>query len=251
MPLPRPRLASRPRQGRRRGGTSGFTLVELLVTIFIMAILSLMSWQGIDGMVRVQEATRSRADQIIGLQAGLAQWTVDLDAVQETQIVNAIDYDGSVLRLTRRDVVTAQGLRVVAWVRRNPQGQWTRWQSPPVRNREQLLEQWERAAVWGRNPVSADSRFEAVLGSIDQWEIFYYRGDAWTNPLSTAVAAAPGAAGGSGIPGVTGVPGVAAGALTAVPDGVRLVLSLSGQQTLSGTLVRDWVRPTAGGSKSL
>jgi general secretion pathway protein J len=29
-----------------------------------------------------------------------------------------------------------------------------------------------------------------------------------------------------------------------LPNGVRLVLSLSAGQGLSGTLVRDWVRPT-------
>ena len=31
------------------------------------------------------------------------------------------------------------------------------------------------------------------------------------------------------------------------PDGVRLVLTLSHGQALSGTLTRDWVRPLLGG----
>ena len=40
----------------------GFTLIELLVAISVMALIAILSWRGIDGMVRTQEATRQRAD---------------------------------------------------------------------------------------------------------------------------------------------------------------------------------------------
>ena len=36
----------------------GFTLIELLVAISVMALIAILSWRGIDGMVRTQEATR-------------------------------------------------------------------------------------------------------------------------------------------------------------------------------------------------
>jgi general secretion pathway protein J len=36
----------------------------------------------------------------------------------------------------------------------------------------------------------------------------------------------------------------------ALPDGVRLVLTVSGGQALNGELVRDWARPVLGGGKS-
>jgi general secretion pathway protein J len=35
-----------------------------------------------------------------------------------------------------------------------------------------------------------------------------------------------------------------------LPDGVRLVLQLPPGETISGTLTRDWVRPTLSGGKS-
>ena len=44
----------------------GFTLVELLVALFAMALLAIMSWRGLDGMTRAQAQTagarRRRAD---------------------------------------------------------------------------------------------------------------------------------------------------------------------------------------------
>ena len=35
----------------------------------------------------------------------------------------------------------------------------------------------------------------------------------------------------------------------AMPDGVRLVLTLSDGQALQGTLTRDWMQPVLGGGK--
>ncbi len=116
----------------------GFTLIELLVSLAVMALLALLSWRGIDGMTRAQVNMRERMDEVLTLQIGLTQWSADLDAVMETAQVSGIDYDGRVLRLTRRDT-SSEGspLRVVGWARRviegpeNGRGSWARWQSPP------------------------------------------------------------------------------------------------------------------------
>ena len=67
----------------RRTGVSGFTLVELLVAIFIMALLTLLSWRGLDGMARSQRQTRQYTDELLTLQTGLAQWGADLDALAQ------------------------------------------------------------------------------------------------------------------------------------------------------------------------
>lgn len=58
----------------------GFTLVELLVALAAMAVLALMSWRGIDGMLRAQEQVRRHGDGVLVLQTALAQWRTDLDA---------------------------------------------------------------------------------------------------------------------------------------------------------------------------
>ena len=65
---PRSTPAHRPR---------GFTLVELLVALAVMALLAIVSWRGLDGMVRAQQITRERADAVLELQTVLAQWGAD------------------------------------------------------------------------------------------------------------------------------------------------------------------------------
>lgn len=229
----------------------GFTLVELLVALFVMSLLALMSWRGIDGMARAQETSRDRADQVATLQTVLAQWQTDLDQMLQTQHTSAIDYDGRVLRITRRYGPTE--LRVVGWGRRDIDGatRWLRWQSDPVNSRAELLAAWSQAALWGQNPSSAARQREVTLASIDNWQIFYYRNDSWSNPQNTAdTGAAPVAPPAGQPPAPQAAPGTPSAALAPPPDGVRLVLTLAAGQALAGTITRDWARPIIGGGRS-
>lgn len=218
----------------------GFTLIELLVAIFIMSLLALMSWRGIDSMARAQEASRERADHVATLQTALAQWQADLDQAFQTPTLNAIDFDCRMLRITRRYSDTE--LRVVGWARRGvgEQTRWLRWQSPPVNDRTALQNAWLDAGRWGENAGDAERKRETEIAAIDDWQIFYYRNNAWSNPCSSAGA-------GTAPPPPPTIPGAtptgAATALAPPPDGVRLVLKLSQGQALAGTLTRDWVRP--------
>ena len=45
----------------------GFTLIELLVAIAVMALVAILSWRGLDGMVRAQTTTQQRADEVLSL----------------------------------------------------------------------------------------------------------------------------------------------------------------------------------------
>lgn len=235
--------------------TRGFTLIELLVALSVMALMALLSWRGIDGMVRVQGDMRERMDAVVSLQTGLNQWQTDLDAVVETAQVSGIDYDGRVLRLTRRDSALAdRPLRVVGWARRVIEGQhggrgsWARWQSPPLRSRAELQDAWARAQLWAQNPSDAEKQREVAVVGLDQWQIFYYRNDAWSNPLSAAGDASTAASASAGTsPAVSAAPG---SALAPLPDGIRLVLTLSPGQPLTNVLTKDWIRPVLGGGKS-
>ena len=106
----------------------GFTLIELMVAISIMAMMAVLSWRGLDGMTRAQALTSQRSDEVLTLQTGLAQWKVDLDMLTQTPGISNLDWDGRVLRLTRRTVPAGNGLVVVAWTRRSDLGgQWLRW----------------------------------------------------------------------------------------------------------------------------
>lgn len=235
--------------------TAGFTLIELMVAISIMALLAILSWRGLDGMTRVQSQTQTKTDGVLALQAGLAQWQTDLDALTQLpqitgagNIGDALDYDGQVLRLIRRyaesqtpastgapGTPATESIRVVAWSQRDIEGKsrWLRWQSPAVRTRADLQAAWAEAAQWSQNPSDAEKKRETTIAAIDKWQVYYYRNNAWSNAQSSADVDAL-------------IPGSKTAAL---PDGVRLVLTLSSDQALVGNITRDWVRPTVGGGK--
>lgn len=215
----------------------GFTLIELLVAISLMALMAALSWRGLDGMTRAQTQMHQRADDVLALQAGLAQWGADLDALATQPNTASLDWDGRALRILRRSSgASGEGLLVVAWASRNIDGagQWLRWQSPPLTTRAELQLAWQKAAQWGQNPSDDDRKLEVRIAALDQWQIFYYRSDAWSNPMSSAGVSAD---------------APADGAMTTTPEGVRLVLTLTPGQAISGVLTRDWMLPTMGGGK--
>ena len=217
--------------------SSGFTLVELLVALMVMAVLSLMSWRGLDVMGRAQSQTQARADELLVLQSGLAQWSADLDAMA-TELTNpraintlpsAMEWNGLVFRITRTSAGTAEpGLQVVAWTLGQDQGRkvWMRWQSPVARSRASLEESWLQAALWAQSPTDTSRTRQVRIIPLLDWQIFYYRNDAWTNPGSSSDAA------------------------NVNPDGVRLILNLPEGSPLVGMLTRDWMRATAVGNKT-
>ncbi|MNV79576.1 hypothetical protein D3C71_1731350 [compost metagenome] len=142
-----------------------------------------------------------------------------------------------------------------------------------MRTRSEWNNAWNQAAQWARNP-SADQRGrETTLFPLSAWTIYFYRGNAWTNPqssdasssaaadaASTAAAAAAAAAAASTTTGgtttsptgTTGTAAAASGAAAsnAIPDGVRIVLQLPPGSSLSGNLIRDWVNPLRQNSRS-
>lgn len=223
----------------------GFTLVELLVALFALALLAALSWRGLDGMMRTRSFTEARADEILTLQTGLAQWDADLAALVQLPRVTALDWNGRVLRLTRRSSASpGSGVHVVGWTR--SEGQWRRWQSPPMATRAELDAAWQAADDWSQNPGGALRSEEVAIAPLEDWQVFYFRDNAWSNPFSTAMAAtAPVQAFGEVVAPAQDTRGRSAGVL---PDGVRLVLQLPAGRAISGRITRDYVRPTVGGS---
>lgn len=226
-----------------RHHTRGFTLIELLVAISLMALMAVLSWRGLDGISRSQSQLQQRSDDVQALQSTLGQWGADLDALAEQPNTPSLDWDGRAMRILRRSSTGAgAGLVVVAWARRTMDGagQWLRWQSPELHTRGELDRAWQKAQLWAQTPSEDDRQREVRTVALDAWQIFFYRGNAWTNPLSSA--GTPAAANGTNRAAAT------TDADNTTPDGVRLVLNLSGGQALSGTLTRDWVRPILVGS---
>lgn len=207
----------------------GFTLIELLVAISVMALMAVMGWQALAGMQQATTQTRTHTDAVLTLEAGLAQWGTDLDALAERPFTTAMDWDGRALRITRNHSADAsEGVLVVAWTlgMRDGATHWLRWQSTPVRSRQEWNQAWAAAAAWAQSPSEAAKRMEVAIAPMAQWQLYYYRGGTWSNPMSS-----------SGETGTNTTP--------TTPDGVRLVLTVPSPNPLAGTLNRDWARPTS------
>lgn len=211
----------------------GFTLVELLVALFAMSVLAILSARGLEGMVRAQSQLQARADQVLALQLGLAQWNADLQALEPLPQVTALDWNGETLRLVRRSATGippgADGVVVAAWTRRatpGPQGTWLRWQSPALTRRADVEQAWLQAEAWASEAAQTRNATEVAVLPLDDWRLLYFRDGRWReatpgDPQDTETQRPP----------------------TPLPDGVRLVLTLPAGSPLGGTLTVDWVHP--------
>ena len=73
------------RPPRRRG----FTLVELLVAIWIMAIVSVIAWRGLSALVATRERLGPEADEVRALLTGFGQMERDLAHATNASLVPA------------------------------------------------------------------------------------------------------------------------------------------------------------------
>ena len=94
----------------------GFTLVEVLVSLAIMAVVATLTWRGIDGMARTRDLTQAATDRSLRLGTVLAQWERDLQMVQSGMGVPALAFDGASLRLVRE---AESGVQLVVWTVRD------------------------------------------------------------------------------------------------------------------------------------
>ena len=81
----------------------GFTLVEVLVALFVMALMATMAWQGVDGVLRSRDSGRDSVDRTMRLATVMSQWQTDLQAVHhDAGVPESLAFDGRVVPLNLR-----------------------------------------------------------------------------------------------------------------------------------------------------
>ena len=220
----------------------GFTLVEVLIALALMAVMGAMSWQGLDSLMRSQSAVQAEQARSTALGTVLAQWRADLNAATVLPGLgtgSGIDWDGRVLRrVTATTEINTDGsdpgVWVVAWRWQaegsQTQGPWRRWQSASLRDAASVQAAWDQAAVWGQNSTTDGSTRQTDLLPLQGWQIYFYRDNAWGNALSSAGTR-------------TSNPANASTPIqTSLPDAVRAVIQLA-PDSGRGSISIDWVRP--------
>ena len=186
------------------------------MALALMAVLAGMAWQGLDGITRARTASQAHVERTLRLNTVLAQWEQDLQSVFDTDLVPALAFDGATTRLVRRQ---AEGLQVVTWSLREQR--WLRWSGPVVTSPKALQESW----LASHQLLGNEAGQLRMQDGVAAWQVYFYRGNAWSNAQSSAGAPTQG-----GAPPTSG--------RTPLPTGVRVVLGFAGAG-LSGNLTRD------------
>lgn len=203
-----------------RQASRGFTLIEVMVSLLILAVMATMAWKGLDGIVRSREIADGAVKRTLRLQSVMVQWQADLNAVLDTRSVRALQFDGATLRMTRR---AQGGVQVVVWALRS--GRWVRWAGEPVTTVGELQSQWDRSMQFqGREPGTL-----AALKGVQQWQVYFFRGGSWTNAQSS----------GDVVRQSESAALASAAAPESLPMGVRCVLTLGEGSGHEGAITRD------------
>ncbi len=203
----------------------GFTLIEVLVSLLILAVLAATAWKGMDSISTARQVADGNLKQTLRLQSVMTQFEADLGQIMDTFVVSGLQFDGAHLRLTRR---SAEGVQVVVWYLQG--GRLLRWASPVTARVGELQKYWLSSyQLRGREPGTL-----TALKGVEQWQVYCFRGGAMSNCQSTGNMGAQAAGAGAS------APSALQNALREqLPNAIRCQLTLGEGSGFGGTLVRD------------
>jgi len=146
--------------------SAGFTLIELLVAITILAIVAVLGWRGLDGIVRARIGLTAQLDQTRGMQLAFAQLQSDcVHVVPSEMIGNRTPFQAEQDRLLMVRSVQAenQPTRMQVVVYRFQNGALTRQESLPTRDLAELDAIWQ-SMLGNTGPAEAIALEEGLSG---------------------------------------------------------------------------------------
>lgn len=186
----------------------GFTLLELLVAITVLAIVSMIAWRGLDSLLTTRERLEPAGDEVRALLAAFGQLERDLAQIttptvfglRQSPVSVRASTDGPVieiLRIAPTTTVAPTSVQTVFW--RVADGTLLRQVSAPRKSFETTSEEQLSSA--------------RLLGQVKSMRVRLWRDVAWVDPLAPGAAEPPPVA-------APGTPGL----LVPVPQGLELVV---------------------------
>jgi general secretion pathway protein J len=126
----------------------GFTLIELLVAISILAIVAVLGWRGLDGIVRARVALTAQMETTRGMQLAFAQLQSDCEHMATLKMLpkrEVVRFEDDRLTMVRQVFLENEPTRMQVVAYRVVGGVLTRRESAATRDLQQLDVLWTTA----------------------------------------------------------------------------------------------------------
>ena len=166
----------------------GFTLVELLVAIGILAMVAVLGWRGLDGIVRARVALTDQMEMTRGMQLAFAQMQSDCEHAADATMLGRrpfllqADNRLTLVRTVFNENEPAR-LQVIAY--RLVNGQLQRRESKTTRDLVELDALWQ-ASVSDTDPTPPVT----LQGGVESMGVLVWQNNAWQKQAQPQVAAA-------------------------------------------------------------
>jgi general secretion pathway protein J len=167
----------------------GFTLVELLVAISILAIVAVLGWRGLDGIVRARGALAEQMETTRGMQLAFAQMQSDCDHIAGRAALDQRPYlltANNGFTLVREVFNENQPVQLQVVAYRIVNGVLVRRESNMTRDLVQLDALWQAAIT------DADTGGAVALQSgLAGMQVLVWQNNAWRPAVTTSTAPPP------------------------------------------------------------
>lgn len=127
----------------------GFTLIELLVAISILAMVAVLGWRGLDGIVRARVSLTEQMEVTRGMQLAFAQMQSDCEHIPVDGVLLGtrpyLLFDQERLTMVRLSMVENEPTRLQVVSYRVRDGVLLRRESSATRNMTELDVMWKAA----------------------------------------------------------------------------------------------------------